>query len=62
VVGQDLLGCTVAAGNEQVLFDLTCDEIYDGAQVKDITDVKFRCTLGVSKLRIIIAKLSPAEA
>jgi hypothetical protein len=62
VVGQDLLGCTVAAGNEQVLFDLTCDEIYDGAHVKDITDVKFRCTLGVSKLRIIIAKLSPVEA
>jgi hypothetical protein len=54
---QKLFACTIAAGNEMAVFGFSCDAIYEGAEVEEITDVKFDCSVGVAKDRVILTKL-----
>jgi hypothetical protein len=57
--GQEFRGCTIANGNEQAVFGKSCEQIYEGELVDDPTNLKFRCSFGVTATanRYVLNKL-----
>jgi hypothetical protein len=50
--------CYVAAGNEMALFGETCEAMLSSGRVKEPIGDTFMASVGVSKARVVITKLS----